>query len=429
MNKKVFLKHQVSGSLLNAFSVKLSSEDESYGIKRKSDGQVIVPDDTSVFNPTTGYYEYEFSTDPGYIYEVSWEVEAQQGDAPAYAVQEIGPFENQSDTGRRVIVKQKGKHGRGSWAALSLELFNDKGEPFSGVDVTVSISKEGETTRLVDEEVPLKLKKNLYLFDWNIPGNADLGKYVATWRYEHRGEEHIQQQIFDVSDIPDTSIHYMLLPIYRLKLSTMIQAIQAIPVYMLQARESHDNKTFDFGVSNWNPSSGVRVFLNQELQSGGYSVDFESGCITFDNELLPEDQVHADFVFRCFEDEDLDMFLMNGVNQFNIFPPHTNMTFNGIPDKYAPPVFYGAAVDAIRTFMMKLMMPETRAFFENSGRADSAFDQMETLKKNYEETWKTLCEQKKFGPYRGLTRSIAQPMYTLPGGRARFFRYLFGSGT
>jgi hypothetical protein len=52
---------------------------------------------------------------------------------------------------------------------------------------------------------------------------------------------------------------------------------------------------------------------------------------------------------------------------------------------------------------------------------------METLKKNYEEEFTRLLEQKKFGRY-PRTKAITVPEFTLPGGRSRWFRYMFGGG-
>ena len=47
-----------------------------------------------------------------------------------------------------------------------------------------------------------------------------------------------------------------------------------------------------------------------------------------------------------------------------------------------------------------------------------------------EEDLNKMYEQKKFGPYVGLTRMVVVPEYTLPGGRSRWFRYMFtGSNT
>ena len=46
------------------------------------------------------------------------------------------------------------------------------------------------------------------------------------------------------------------------------------------------------------------------------------------------------------------------------------------------------------------------------------------MKKNYEGDWEKLVEQKKLGPYPS-SKLIVTPEYTLPGGRSRWFRYLF----
>ncbi len=151
--------------------------------------------------------------------------------------------------------------------------------------------------------------------------------------------------------------------------------------------------------------------------------------MVLDSEQLEQDQIHVTCVFRFFSDDELDLFLLNGLNAFNIFPPHTgHMSFGTIPQHYVPPVLYGAAVDAIRTFMQALIWPKNRALFETHEGADKAFEQYNTIKENYEKQWQTLSEQKKLFPYAGLHALVLQSMYNIPGGRARFFRYLFGGG-
>ena len=87
-----------------------------------------------------------------------------------------------------------------------------------------------------------------------------------------------------------------------------------------------------------------------------------------------------------------------------------------------------ASSDAIRSMLLSLMFQETQLVYGGADAAKNAFSQLESLKKNYEETWTKGLEQKKNGPYTGLTKMVVVPEYTLPGGRSRWFRNLFSTG-
>jgi len=71
-----------------------------------------------------------------------------------------------------------------------------------------------------------------------------------------------------------------------------------------------------------------------------------------------------------------------------------------------------------------LQFQQPAQIFGGPEQAKQAFANFETLKQNYSSDWEKLLEQKKFGPY-PTTRMVVTPEYTLPGGRSRWFRYLF----
>jgi hypothetical protein len=74
MNIK-YINHKISDLLTNATSVVLGSSDGLYGIKRVSDGAVIVANNTAVNNPSTGYYTYDVSAlVVGTEYIISWKI-------------------------------------------------------------------------------------------------------------------------------------------------------------------------------------------------------------------------------------------------------------------------------------------------------------------------------------------------------------------
>ena len=129
--------------------------------------------------------------------------------------------------------------------------------------------------------------------------------------------------------------------------------------------------------------------------------------------------------FRWFTDAELDGFLEQGVNIVNIWPPQSTYTVRTIDDRWLIAAEYAAAVDVLRRWMMDILFQEPAKIFGGPQRANEIFGHMDTLKKNYEDRLNKMLEMKKYGPYVGLTRTVTIPEFTLPGGRSRWFRYLF----
>jgi len=178
----------------------------------------------------------------------------------------------------------------------------------------------------------------------------------------------------------------------------------------------------------WNQPAGVKVYRNGDLMETGFSVDYWKGRVTFDNPISKYDEVTIDFNMRWFTDEELDAFIEQGINRVNIYPPASAYNIETIPDAWIIVGLYGAAVDVYRRWMGDILFQEPAIIFGGMDRADKIFGHMESLKKNFEEDFYKLIEQKKFGPYTGLTMTVTMPEYTLPGGRSRWFRYLFKGG-
>jgi len=149
--------------------------------------------------------------------------------------------------------------------------------------------------------------------------------------------------------------------------------------------------------------------------------------------LSDYDHVCADYNFRWFTEEEIYNFLQNALRQLNVAPPFRSwtlrdLTFNSQASQYAAGVIYGAARDALRTMMMCLQFQEPQEVFGGADAAKDAFGNMNTLKENYEKSFDQIIENKKYGKY-PRTRTMTVPSYTLPGGRSRWFRYLFSGST
>jgi len=423
MPQTVYIDYQKNGVAANAYSVKLGSEDGTYGIKVLGTSTVVVANNTSVSNPSVGRYEYTFTPSSGLTYLVSWKVVPESGDDAQYVTQEIGPFFTVEET-IRAVADYRGTFIQGSTTTLFLKITSMEGLPQDADNIAIAIYDPDEA--LIESGTPDKVADGYYAYDWAVAAAADVGGYLVKWTYIINGTSNEELQQVVVADEGAESDFYKGRTLeFRNALESYIFCAQAIPIYFEQAKPAEDGRTFYFTFPRWNQTAGVNIYRNKNLITSSAEVNYFKGYVRFDSLQSSYDMINADYNFKWFSDLDLDTFLSNAVQTLNQFPPHSGYTLISLPDRYIPAVLYKAATDAIRKLMLCLQFQEPQQVFGGPDKAQNAFSNFETLKKNYEDEWKLLFEQKKYGPYVGLTHTIVVPEYTLPGGRSRWFRYLF----
>lgn len=325
----------------------------------------------------------------------------------------------------------------GSVAVFFLTFTDIQGQMFDPSDITISI-KDPTDTEIEEITEADKLSLGKVAAAWDIPDDADSGLYTLDVTYTYETTSGPEVTTFSEQFVVLEGSSAVVSPrqlAWRAYLEALIGYSQRIPVFHEHARLNNAltvaKLSFPRKIKSgpWNQSAGVEVLINNQMRESGYSVDYLNGEITFDNALSEYDQVMISYNFRWFTDEELDAFIAQAINLFNNWPPHTSYFVDNIPERYGIAVFYGAAVDAIRRWMMDVQFQEPAKIFGGLDRANTIFGQMNDLKKNYEEWLDKILEQKKYGPYVGLTRTITVPEYTLPGGRSRWFRYLFKGAT
>jgi len=426
MNQRIYIEYRVSGVLTEAYSVRLASQDGSYGVKTSS-GSVVVSNGTSVTSSSTGIYEYSLSATDGIEYIASWEIVPENGDQAVFATQTAGPFSSVAVTPIRSVPDVRGNFVQGTVGTLFLSLTDVHGNPITAESTSLTISKDG--TEIISDVSPDFIKAGFYAFDWSISSDLEVGNYLATWTYTADGYTGAELQEVVISESGDTinsdlNLYGGKISALRTALNEMICCAQKIPVYHEQALPDIYNKKFKLTFPRWNQAYGTRVYRNNKLVEGSYEINYFKGTVIFDNSLSEYDMVHTDYNFRWFDDQQLDRFMFNALAISNFYPPHTGYNIMNVPDTYIPLILYGAAKDAIRELLMCLNFQQPQQVFGGADAAQKAFSNMETLKKNYEEEFTRLLEQKKFGPY-PKTRSIVTPEFTLPGGRSRWFNYMF----
>jgi hypothetical protein len=216
-------------------------------------------------------------------------------------------------------------------------------------------------------------------------------------------------------------------------LDKYICCAQRIPVYHELARRSADRSKFSLTFPRWNLGNHI-VMLNNELVEPtttpipSFVVDNSTGLITFAAPLHDTDRVHASYNFRWFTDADLLGFMSDALGQINLEAPGTNFTLDTVPDSYVGVLMLGASKNAMKALIFCLMFQEPSQVFGGPDGAKAAIDTLKSLKENNEKEFERDKKQIKKAVYPKIGMTVT-PEYTLPGGRSRWFRYLFGSGS
>lgn len=325
------------------------------------------------------------------------------------------------------IAEHVGNFSRGTVNSLFLKVTDIDGMAKSAERVKITInSTEPYGEDAVYNEVASTVQSGYYFYEWEISNDAQLGTYLITWTYLIDDVEQSVVQYVVVNDRPEAeSAYWGFLNDLRVSLEFHIRPAMNIPVYFEQSKPSRDRMKYRFSFPRWNQTAGVKVYRNQEIVESGVTVNYFRGEIEFSEPQSVYDVINCDYNFRWFDDSALYRFLQNGVDRFNYYPPVSYYSLSQMPDRAITPTIYAATVDALRELMMSLQFQEPQIVFGGPEKSQNVFGNFDTLKKNYEESLKSMLDAKKNGPYTGLTKMIVVPEYTLPGGRSRWFRYLF----
>jgi hypothetical protein len=327
----------------------------------------------------------------------------------------------------RTATDKRGRFLQGDWGVLMLAITDSNSTPIDAEEISIQIYQGSDIVEF-DSYVPMQVDDGKYVFEWVVDAEQAIGSYFVEWMFTVNDIDYIETQTVIIhtgtDDAGATILYNERLIAFREGLEKLIICAQQIPVYFEQAKPSFDRKKFSFTYGKWNQSQRVKVYRNKKILTDGITINHFKGNVTFDQEILPQDIVNMDYDFRWFSDDELDQFLNNALMAFNSFPPVRNYSLLNVPSIHMPAILYGAAKDALRQLMMCLQFQEPQLVFGGPDRAQQVFSNIETLKQNYEKDWDKLTEVKKFGAYPKMNVMIV-PEYTLPGGRSRWFRYLF----
>jgi hypothetical protein len=195
---------------------------------------------------------------------------------------------------------------------------------------------------------------------------------------------------------------------------------------------SHFSSIYDFAYKNWNCDPRPILRFNNRIVDDGWYSDFD-GRIYIDGLTMPEDSVNVQYNFRYFSDEEILGFLRFGLKMMNTAPPASVHYRNlaTMPAEWDAPVLLYAAVLALKRLVFGLNFQEKFVIFtrpDDPNSAASAIANFKDLYQEYKSTWDEVKKDVKTRklPDPGIMIYVT-PEYTLPGGRSRFFRYLYKS--
>ena len=309
------------------------------------------------------------------------------------------------------------------------------GTPTPSVDI---IAEDGST--LAAGLVTVKDKIGYYYADWLVPVALSPGKYYDQWTYtfasdpQQKNTSYFQVYTADqwLSFGGSTTSAGM-----TDRMATLVRALEYdfiyetmhIPLYWEQGLRTPDPTRFNFAFKNWRQDPKPLVRKNGQLLDEGWMPDYQ-GQVFFTSAMDPTDDISASYTFAYFGYDELSGFIMEGLRAMNSIPPASQYynTVDTTPRFWDYGILLVAAIHALRRLVMGLNFQERAIIFgEDPERAAAAKTSFQQLYTDYSTLWIEISKGiKKALPQIGI---ISVPEYTLPGGRSRWFRYLYASPT
>jgi hypothetical protein len=186
---------------------------------------------------------------------------------------------------------------------------------------------------------------------------------------------------------------------------------------------------YDFAYQNWNHDPRPVVRVNNSIVEDGWHTDY-MGKIYFDTLMAPEDSVSVAYNFSYFSEEEMMSFISFGLKMMNGVPPASEYysSVDQAPGAWDAGILLYAAITALKRLIFGLNWQEKRIIYGRPEDAQSAAGLFQSLYGSYQETWVEFGKNVKTRKLPGIAM-VSVPTHTLPGGRSRFFRYLFKSGS
>jgi hypothetical protein len=161
-----------------------------------------------------------------------------------------------------------------------------------------------------------------------------------------------------------------------------------------------------------------------------YKLDYQGNIYFLNSSGQPasveySDTVLSTYYVRMFSGREMNDALYMALQQINALPGVTSYpTVGSAPYWYDAGMVIGATFWLIRGLMLRLTNRETRLLIHEPGADDAWIDNLKSIAEMYKTDWDGVLKTMPKARYPSL-RTVVTPEYYLPGGRSRFFRYIW----
>lgn len=139
------------------------------------------------------------------------------------------------------------------------------------------------------------------------------------------------------------------------------------------------------------------------------------------------DTIFVTYCVKAFTSQHMNSALNLALQTINAQPGATKYQYvSQVPYYYDPAIIYGAVYYLLRALLVQLTQRQRRLLFEDPDA--SMFGNIKEAAQMYKEDFDKMLEKLPIARYPGI-RGIVVPEFNMPGGRSRFFRYIWNIGT
>ena len=183
---------------------------------------------------------------------------------------------------------------------------------------------------------------------------------------------------------------------------------------------SRDGDIVNFDGGN-NYSTGLKI--KYDYDGNIFFIDDNNDPVS----IQSYDTVFCTYYVKAFTNQHMNSALNLALQTINAQPGSRKYTtVADAPYYYDPAIIYGACYYLLRNLLVQLTQRQRRLLFEDPDA--SMFSNIKEAAGMYKEEFDKQLEKLPIAVYPGI-RGVVVPEFNMPGGRSRFFRYIWNLGT
>jgi hypothetical protein len=280
----------------------------------------------------------------------------------------------------------------------------------------------------------------VWYLDWFVPEDLPTGSWYDLWTFKWDPIHEFKTRTFEFDIYQgDEQLNFSLpaidhnlcdnaVSMARELENSLIYEVQHHPNHWEEAQRTGRPDRFRLAYKNWRDDPRPMVRINNVIVDDGWTVDM-NGNLTLAEPADPEDQVFVNYYFACFSEEEILNFLNEGLYMMNSTPPASEAytSICSAPFAWRAAIVLYASIQALRRLIFGFNIQERAIMFgEDPEAAQRAIQNYKDLLQSYTDLWNEIRKDAKTRRLPAIYQFVS-PEYTLPGGRSRWFRYLYKS--